>query len=167
MMCGVRFFTRVVKPDLAPSIEGAPSVQSETMWFHDILFCWKKWSIFSRASTTLVVVSKLLHVKNSSFNSPACKYRQYTNKYAQFDTSVDSSSWILIFALLARISSATWFKISCDKSLIRQRTVSFDKPIFSSFLFCSTPQTSSTISIAHGLISCSSIVCGFFFFAIL
>ena len=38
----------------------------------------------------------------------------------QFDTAVDSSSWRVTLALLLRISSDTWSKISRDITLIQQ-----------------------------------------------
>jgi hypothetical protein len=63
-------------------------------------------------------------------------------------------------------SSMTCFKMLKEISNILERITSFDMGIAYSFLFCSSPQTSSTISNAYGFTNVSPIVWGFFCLAL-
>jgi len=71
----------------------------------------------------------------------------------QFDTSIDSPSWRVTLVLLLQISSATWSKISQDITLIRLRTVWFDKSVLINF-FCSLFDSIHGVRLDNSLRNC-------------
>ena len=128
-------------------------------FFFQSEFCLAK-KIFniSKMSMAFVVYKRGSQNRNSSLMASACTQRTKTRSWLHWEMSVRSSSCMPKGNGVAANSSMTCFKILQEIPTILECMTSFDKETASIFVLSSNPQTSSTMSRAHGFTKVSPIV---------